>query len=82
VITRPPGGGDDTDTASLAQRLATFIQEQAPIAYCDQCLAIRFGEPFAAVRAALLLLARDPGFSRRMRHCDRCGSTVELTSLG
>ena len=74
--------GDDTDAASLADRLATFIREQAPVAYCDQCLALRFGATFATVRASLLLLAKDPAFSRRLRHCYRCGSTVELTSLG
>ncbi|HEV8617029.1 MAG TPA: hypothetical protein VGU22_16170 [Methylomirabilota bacterium] len=82
MTTRGRDGGDDTDAASLARRLAAFIREQAPVAYCDQCLAVHFGEPFSTVRAAVLLVARDQTFSRRLRHCYRCGSTVELTSLG
>jgi hypothetical protein len=82
VMSRPPEGGDDTDAASLAQRLAAFIQEAAPLAYCDQCLSVRFAEPFSAIRTAIMLLATDQMFSRRLRHCDGCGSTVELTSLG
>jgi hypothetical protein len=71
---------DGADDASLARRLAAFVRDEAPVAYCDQCLALRFAVAFAAVRSALLLLANDTAFVRQMRQCSRCGSTVNLTA--
>ena len=65
----------------LSHRIRDLLETDAPIAYCDACLALRFAESLEDTRAAALVVARDDGFMRKIRVCYGCGRAVEMTEI-
>jgi hypothetical protein len=69
-----------TTHPSLAAQVRRQIEARFPFAACDDCLAALLIAPAHAVREASLVVAKDDGFMRRLRVCQMCRRTVELTS--
>lgn len=65
---------------SLAAQIRRQIEAQFPYAACDDCLAVLLIAPENEVRQASLVVAQEAGFMRRLRLCQTCRRTVELTS--
>jgi hypothetical protein len=65
---------------SLAVQIRRQIEAQYPFAACDDCLAVLLIATPDEIRQASLVVAKDEGFMRRVRVCNTCRRTVELTS--
>jgi hypothetical protein len=65
---------------SLAAQIRRQIEARFPYAACDDCLASLVVAPADQVREAALVVAKDDGFMRRLRVCQMCRRTVELTA--
>ena len=69
-----------TTHPSLAAQIRRQIEAQYPYAACDDCLAALFLATVDETRQASLVVAHEDGFMRRIRVCNTCRRTVELTS--
>ena len=65
----------------LSQQIRGLLKDDAPLAFCDACLAFRFDESLEDARTAALLLAREDGFMRKVRVCYGCKRAVEMTEV-
>jgi hypothetical protein len=78
-MARPgPEGGQ----ADRRQRVLAFIQQAAPFAYCDACLALRLdaGLTEMATIVADLGTGDDAPLARVRRACYGCGRTLEVSA--
>ena len=69
-----------TTHPSLAAQIRRQIEAHHPYAACDDCLVPLVLAPVDEVRQAALVVAKEEGFTRRLRACYTCGRTVELTA--
>ena len=65
----------------LSLKVRNLLKEDAPFAFCDACLALRFAESLEDTRAAAILLAREDGFMRKVRVCYGCKRAIEMTEV-
>ena len=82
-LDRAPSGGRDavaTTHPSLAAQVRRQIEAQYPYAVCDECLAALLLATLDEVLPASRVVASAEGFMRRVRVCNTCRRTVELTS--
>jgi hypothetical protein len=65
---------------SLEHRIARVVAGDHPSACCDGCLALDVGASLEEVRlAAVAIVLRSSDLHRKVRPCDRCGRTLEMT---
>lgn len=69
-----------TTHPSLAAQIRRQIEAQYPYAACDDCLAVLLIASLDEVRQASFVVAGADGFMRRLRVCNTCRRTLELTS--
>jgi len=79
-LTDRPTTAADPDRERLAAQIRRHVIADQPFAYCDGCLALRFGVSLDEARYAAVAVARADGFMRKTRACYGCGRTREITS--
>jgi hypothetical protein len=64
-------------------RIASFIRNARPNAYCDQCLSTALGIDLRTVARETAMLGHERGFKRSHDVCTYCG-TIEpvITAVG
>jgi hypothetical protein len=58
----------------MPARIASFLRNARPNAYCDHCLSTALGLDAKLVARETAMLAREPGFVRSREVCTLCGS--------
>ena len=58
----------------MPARIASFLRNARPNAYCDHCLATALGLDVRVVAKETAMLARERGFVRSRDVCTLCGS--------
>jgi hypothetical protein len=62
-------------------RIAGFLRNTAPNAYCDTCLSTALAIDRATVARETKLLAESREFTRKRRVCSYCGSVQRVTMV-
>ena len=62
----------------LPARIASFLQNAAPNAYCDICLATALGLAVTLVARETSILGRESGFTRSRDVCMLCAAVEQV----
>jgi len=63
---------------AVPARIASFLRNSAPNAYCDICLATALGLAVTLVARETSILGRESGFTRSRDVCMLCGAVEQV----